>query len=108
MWTERLAIAFPVALIDAANQLGAIIDPDTGGDKTFSPDSEQSGYVIAHVPFTDQMRGVVERRIAAEWQAAIAGRAAEKGMEPLPTETIELLRTSLLCGDEVSALETIE
>ena len=105
MWTERLALAIPVAMIDAANQLGAIIDPDTGGDKTFSPDSEQSGYVIAHVPFTDQMRGVVERRIAAEWQAAIAGRAAEKGMEPLSTETIETLRAALLCGDEVAELE---
>ena len=105
MWTERLPLAFPIALIDAANQLGAIIDPDTGGDKTFSPDSEQFGYVIAHVPFTEAMRGVVERRIAAEWQAAIAGRAAEKGMEPLPAETIENLRAALLCGDEVAALE---
>lgn len=108
MWTERLAIALPAALIDAANQLGAIIDPDTGGDRTFSPDSEQSGYVIAHVPFTEQMRGVVERRIAAEWQAAIAQRATMKGMEPLPVETIETLRAALLCGNEVTALSETE
>lgn len=106
MWTERLALAFPIALIDSANQLGAIIDPDSGGDKTFLPGSEQSGYVIAHVPFTEQMRGVVERRNPAEWQAAIAQRAAMKGLEPLPVETIELLRTSLLCGDEVAELES--
>ena len=105
MWTERLTLAFPIAMIDAANQLGSIIDPDTGGDKTFSPDSEKVGYVIAHVPFTEQMRGVVERRIAAEWQAAIAQRAEMKGMEPLPVETIETLRAALLCGDEVAALE---
>jgi phosphopantetheine adenylyltransferase len=50
------------------------------------------------------MRAVVIGRNAEQWQAAINQRAAEKGMEPLPLETIELLRTSLLCGDEVSAL----
>lgn len=100
MWTERLPLAFPIALIDEANQLGAIIDPDTGGANTFSPESIAGGYVIAHVPFTDQMRGVVERRNAAEWQNAIAQRAANKGLEPLPVETIELLRAALLVGDE--------
>lgn len=104
MWTERLALAFPIALIDAANQLGAIIDPDSGGANTFSLDNTIGDYVVAYVPFTETMRGVVTRRIAAEWQAAIAGRAAEKGMEPLPVETIETLRAALLCGDEVAAL----
>jgi phosphopantetheine adenylyltransferase len=59
---------------------------------------------MAYVPFTEQMRAVVTGRNAEQWQAAINQRASEKGMEPLPTETIELLRTSLLCGDEVSAL----
>lgn len=100
MWTERLALAFPVVLIDAANQLGAIIDPDAGGANTFSQESTVGEYVIAHVPFTEQMRGVVERRNAAEWQSAIAQRAASKGLEPLPVETIELLRAALLVGDE--------
>jgi len=104
MWTERLPIAIPITLIDAANQLGAIIDPDTGGDQTFSLDQTIGDYVMAYVPFTEQMRGVVERRIAAEWQAAIAGRAAEKGMEPLPVETVETIRAALLCGDEAVAL----
>ena len=108
MWTERLPIALPAALIDAANSLGAIIDPDSGGSQTFSPDQTIGDYIIASVPFTEQMRAVVMGRDSAQWQAAIAGRAAEKGLEPLPLETIELLRTSLLCGDEVSALETID
>lgn len=105
MWTERLAIAFPIALIDAANALGAIIDPDSGGANTFSPDQTIGDYVVAYVPFTESMRGVVERRIAAEWQAAIAQRAAEKDTAPLPVETIKTLRAALLCDDEVAALE---
>jgi len=105
MWTERLTIALPLTLIDVANRLGAIIDPDTGGANTFSPDQTIGDYVVAYVPFTESMRGVVERRIAAEWQAAIAQRAEMKGMEPLPVETIENLRAALLCGDEVAALE---
>ena len=106
MWTDRLAIALPITLIAEANQLGAIIDPDSGGSLTFSPDQTIGEYVVAYVPFTEQMCGVVERRIAVEWQAAIAQRAAEFGREPMPAETIETLRAALLCGDEVVALES--
>ena len=106
MWTPRLPLAIPLTLIAEANALGAIIDPDSGGSLTFSPEQTVGDYVVAYVPFTETMRGVVERRVSAEWQAAIAGRAAEKGMEPLSPETIETLRASLLCGDEVAALES--
>lgn len=105
MWTERLALAFPIAMMDAANQLASIIDPDTGGDKTFSLDQTIGDYVVSYVPFTETMRGVVERRLSAEWQAAIAQRAEQRGMEPLSPETIEAIRAALLCGDEVAALE---
>jgi phosphopantetheine adenylyltransferase len=59
---------------------------------------------MAYVPFTEQMRAVVIGRDSAQWQAAIAGRAAEKGMEPLPVETVETIRAALLCGDEAVAL----
>lgn len=105
MWTERLALALPLTLIDAANALGAIIDPDSGGSLTFSTEQTVGDYVVANVPFTEQMRSIVIGRDSAQWQAAIAGRAAEKGMEPLSVETIELLRAALLCGDEVTVLE---
>ena len=103
MWTERIPCAYPVALINEANALGAIIDPDSGGSLTFSPEQTVGDYVVAHVPFTETMRGVVERRVSAEWQAAIAGLVAEKGMEPLSPETIELLRSSLKIGDEIES-----
>ena len=103
MWTERLPIALPLTLIAEANALGAIIDHDSGGSLTFSPEQTIGEYVVAYVPFTEQMRGVVERRVSAEWQAAIAGRAAENGMEPLSPETIELLRSSLKIGDEIES-----
>ena len=106
MWTERLALALPLTLIAEANALGAIIDPDSGGLFTFSTEQTVGDYVVAHVPFTEQMRSIVIGRDSAQWQAAIAGRAAEKGMEPLPVETIETLRAALLCGDEVVALES--
>ena len=106
MWTPRLPLAIPLTLIAEANALGAIIDPDSGGSLTFSPEHTVGDYVFAYDPFSETMRGVVERRVSAEWQAAIAGRAAEKGMEPLSPETIETLRASLLCGDEVAALES--
>lgn len=104
MWTPRLPLALPASLIAEANALGAIIDPDSGGSQTFSPDQTIGDYIIASVPFTEQMRAVVMGRDSAQWQAAIAGRAAEKGLEPFPVETIETLRVALLCGDEVAAL----
>ena len=106
MWTERLALALPLTLIDAANALGAIIDPDSGGSLTFSHEQTVGEYVVAHVPFTEQMRAIVIGRDSTQWQAAIAGRADEKGMELLPVETIEALSAALLCGDEVAALES--
>ncbi len=104
MWTERLPLALPVTLIDAANQLGAIIDPDTGGANTFSLESVRGEYIYAEVPFTETMRAVVMNRDSAQWQAAIAQRAAMKGMELLSVETIEALRAALLCGDECAGL----
>jgi len=103
MWTERLALSIPLTLIAEANTLGAIIDQDSGGSLTFDPNQTVGDYVVAYVPFTETMRGVVERRIAAEWQAAIAQRAEQKGMEPLSPETIELLRSSLKIGDEIES-----
>ena len=108
MWTERLPLALPITLIDAANQLGAIIDPDTGGALTFSLDSVRGDYIYAEVPFTESMRAVVMSCNSDLWQAAIAQRASEKGLEPLPVETIEQLRAALLCGDECVNLETVE
>lgn len=107
MWTTRLPLALPLTLIAEANALGSIIDPDSGGSLTFSPEQTIGDYVVAYVPFTEQMRGVVERRIAAEWQSAIAQRAESKSMEPMSSETIELLRAALLVGDEVAALESL-
>ena len=107
MWTERLAIAIPLTLIAEANALGSIIDPDSGGSLTFSPEQTIGDYVVAHVPFTETMRAVVICRDSAQWQAAIAQRAEQKGMEPLSPETIEVLRAVLLCGDEVAALESL-
>ncbi len=104
MWTERLSLALPASLIAEANALGAIIDPDSGGASTFSLDQAIGDYIVASVPFTEAMREIVIGRDSAQWQSAIAQRAAEKGMEPLPIETIELLRASLLCGDEVREL----
>jgi len=49
----------------------------------------------------------VNGRDSSQWQAAIAGRAAEKGMEPMSIETIETLRVTLLVGNEVDALESL-
>lgn len=103
MWTERIPCAYPVALINEANALGAIIDPDSGGSLTFSLDCVKGDYVYAEIPFKEHFLPIVQGRDAATWQAAIAQLASEKGKEHLPPETIEALRSSLKIGDEIES-----
>ena len=105
MWTERIPCAYPVALIDEANALAAIIDPDVGGKNTFTLDSVRGDYVYAEIPFKTHFLPIVQGRDSATWQAAIAQLASEKGCEPLSVETIEALRNSLLMGEECSSLK---
>ena len=104
-WTERLPVAFPESLIDQANALAAIIDPDTGGYLTFDPSQNRGGYCYASIPFKVEFEPLVRRRAPDEWQYAIAQLASEKGMEPLSSEVIETLRASMLIGDECDALD---
>ena len=104
-WGERIPIAFPESLIDQANQLAAIIDPDTGGYLTFDPTQNRSGYCYTSIPFKAEFEPLVRRRDPDEWQYAVAQLASEKGMEPLASEVIETLRASMLIGDECNALD---
>ncbi len=104
IWTERISVAFPEGLIDQANQLAAIIDPDTGGYLTFDPAQNRGGYCYASIPFKAEFEPLVRRRDPDEWQFAIAQLASVKGMEPLDPEVIETLRTSMLIGDECDVL----
>ena len=104
IWTERIPVCFPESLIDQANALAAIIDPDTGGYLTFNPEHNQGGYCYASIPFKTEFEPLVRRRDPDEWQYAIALLASEKGMEPLSSEVIETLRASMLIGDECDVL----
>lgn len=103
-WTERIPVCFPESMIDQANQLAAIIDPDTGGYLTFNPEQNRGGYCYASIPFKVEFEPLVRRRNQEEWQFAIAQLASEKGMEPLDPEVIETLRASMLIGDECDGL----
>jgi len=100
-WTSRLPIAFPAALIDAANRLAQIIDPDSGGQYTFSLDYQRSGYVFTDTPVKAHFLPIIQARDPATWQAVIPALAAEKGLEAPTPEVIEQLRAALLIGDEI-------
>lgn len=105
-WTERQPIAFPASLIEEACALAAIIDPDTGGAKTFSAEQIRGGYVYAEIPLMTHFEPIVRERDPATWQAVINQLADEKGVERLPAETVETLRAALLFGaDECAVLE---
>lgn len=105
-WTDRIPVAFPEAMLAEANQLAAIIDPDTGGASTFSADNIRGGYVYAEIPLMTHFEPIVRERDPDTWQAVIAALADEKGVERLPAETVENLRAALLFGaDECAVLE---
>jgi hypothetical protein len=104
MWTERLSIAFPIALLETANRLAQIIDPDSGGALTFTAESEKNGYVIAAIPFTVETRAIVEGKDLATWQAVMAQGAVAKGLDPLTADEVAELHSSILIGEECNDL----
>lgn len=104
-WTDRIPCAWPESMLAEANQLAAIIDPDTGGALTFSAENVRGGYVYAEIPLMTHFEPVVRERDPDTWQAVIAQLADAKGAERLAPETIETLRVSMLFGaDECAAL----
>lgn len=104
-WTDRIPCAWPESMLAEANQLAAIIDPDTGGAMTFSAENTRGGYVYAEIPLMSHFESVVSERNPDTWQYVIAGLADAKGVERLDPETIETLRTAMLFGaNECAAL----
>lgn len=105
-WTERQLIALPIALLESANQLAALIDPDVGGALTFSVDQTQGDYIIASIPFKSDFWPIVERRDTEEWKATIPQIAESFGREPLPDMLIETLCAAMRLNDEIQSDET--
>ena len=106
MWTARIPVAFPESLLAEANQLAAIIDPDTGGALTFSSDQIRGGYLYAEIPLMSHFEPVVRERDPDTWQFVIAQLADEKGVERLTPEVVETLRAAMLFGaDECAVLD---
>lgn len=109
IWAGRYLLAFPAAHLEAANHLAAILDPDVGGHLTFSIDRQRAGYVYAEIPFVEGYPEIVEGRDAATWRTVVTQLATERNREDIDTETLELLRTSMIFGeDEFAALEDPE
>ncbi len=109
VWTGRHLLAFPAAQLAAANHLAAILDPDVGGPRTFSIDRQRAGYAYAEIPFVEGYPEIVEGRDAATWRTMVTQLATARGREDIDTETLELLRTSMIFGeDEFAALEQAE
>ena len=105
-WTDRIPVAFPEALLAEANQLAAVIDPDTGGALTFSADQTRGGYVYAEIPLMSHFEPIVRERDPDTWQFVIGQLADEKGVERLDPEVVETLRAAMLFGaDECAVLD---
>ncbi len=100
-WTERQRIAFPAELLTEANQLAALIDPDTGGAFTFSTDRTIGDLIVAAIPFKTDFWPLVARQDPDEWAAAIPQLAESCGREPIPEATIRTLCAAMLINDAI-------
>lgn len=61
-YSDRALVAIPAALIEAANWLAAVVDPDTRGAQTFTADRTMTISGVEHVysimPFTTLMKSL--------------------------------------------------
>jgi hypothetical protein len=109
-WTDRIPLAFPVALFGTSdetlaqiNALAQIIDPAPRGDLTFTLDQVRGDYFTASSPLLEHFMPVFAGPLEV-WQEYIPLLAAEKGLEPPSAETIAVLHGGLLYGDAARAL----
>jgi hypothetical protein len=103
-WTARIPVAFPADQVEAANRLASLIDPDSRGDLTFSLDQQRGGYVYAEIPFMTDFEPLVRGRDAAMWRGLVDAKAGEDEARQIDDEILELLRTTMLYGDECNTL----
>lgn len=107
-WTNRTRVAFPLSLLDKANHLAHIIDPDVGGDQTFSADRLKGGMLYAEIPFVEDFLPLVQRKNPSEWFAATSQLAEMRGRKPLSQDAVNALCAALLIGEECNQLDDIE
>jgi hypothetical protein len=105
IWTNRISVAFPISMIEGANHLAAIIDPDTGGNQTFSIDRLKGDYIYAEIPFIEDFLPLVMSKDPAIWFSTMTQLAESKNHEPLTQEQVDALCNSILIGDECNVLE---
>lgn len=103
MWTERIPLAFPVALITEANRFAGIIDPLERGDLTFSLDRQIDDYVVASSQFVEEYADLLREGTAEQWCSTMQQLCVERGREPMTLEEVTTLRTTILVGDDVPA-----
>ena len=82
-------IALPADQIEAGNRIGYIIDPDTGGDKTYTLNASATGsspktHALTNVPLTPDTAQLIDTKNPSLWHAALTQAATERG-RPLPS-----------------------
>lgn len=100
-WSDPIFVAFPQEMLEDANKLAEIIDPDTGGIFTFSTDQVIRDHIYARIPLMTHFVPIVLGRDLSTWKVVIAQLAAEKELTSIPEETIEKLCNAMKLEDEL-------
>jgi len=87
-WTDRKQIAIPERLVEEANTLAWILDPDIGGDETFTGEAthsqdgtEPATHVVTTVPLRKNTYDLLKSGGPLEIADALQGMAKERGRE---------------------------
>jgi hypothetical protein len=84
MAREHIKIAIPVAVMDQANRIGAVIDPDTGGAETFMANASADGtspatHCLCGVSVTEGTAQLIRSLDADQWHGALSQMATDRG-----------------------------
>lgn len=107
-YTEHRVIIIPAAMQERANAVGHVLDPDTGGARSFTVGLSVSGpatHYVCSTLYTEPTAALIEDPDASSMHAALHQLAADRGREyALSLEEIQALRDSM----EISSLPLAE
>jgi hypothetical protein len=91
-WTERKQIAIPISHREEANAVAAVIDPDIGGDETFTGEATHSADgtpEATHIAVTTQLKQDTYDLLKNGTTAEIVGAVQARGDTGLTRSTLE-------------------
>ena len=104
---QHVKISIPASVIAQANRLAYIIDPDTGGDKTFRLNASADGslpqtHCLVGTAITDENLALIRAKTPSQWAQALSALASQRGRAAPRMQDCTDLAAVIKVGDEVT------